>query len=79
MPKNERTHFSFDGKVAILYSDEIPINDCILIAQVLDDMTFDAIKKLSKSIIKISNGFSIDSALETVLKEEISHDQNQTR
>ena len=61
MSKQERLHFSEIGRIAMLYSDGLPIQDCLVLAQVLDCMSFDDIEKLSRTIMHISNGFFVDS------------------
>lgn len=75
MPKQERHHFSYNGRIAMLYSEGIPIRDCLIIAQVLNGMSFDDIEKLSRTIMHISNGFFPESALKASVNEKIGKNQ----
>ena len=75
MPKPKRTHFSYNGRIAMLYSIGIPMVYCLSIAKALDGMSFDDINKLSRVIRKISSGFFLESALKAAVNEKIGKNQ----
>lgn len=75
IPKNERTHFSFNMVVHLLYCGEFPIRDCLSLARIFDGMSFDDLERLSRVIMRISNGFFRESALIVAAKEKIAKSQ----
>lgn len=75
MPKPERTHFSYNGRIHMLYCEEFPMRFCLSLAQILDGMSFDDIARLSRVIMQISNGFFPESALKASVNEKIGKNQ----
>jgi len=71
--EDNRIHYSYNGKINLMYCEGIPIRNCLILAQVLEDMSFGDIEKLSRVIMRISNGFFDESKLKKTVKERVKN------
>jgi len=71
-----RLHFSYNIKVDMMYKEDINLDICLAIAKVLEPMTFDEIERLSRAIIRISNGYFAKSPLKAQIERRSRHGKN---
>jgi len=68
MQKQKRYHFSYNVRVNMLINEGFLTNDSLSIAKALDCISFDDLRKLSRVIMRISNGYFTEPNLNKTLK-----------
>jgi len=79
MRKQIRHFFNYATMIKMLSSVNISTGDRSTISDILSNVSFDDMEDLSRAIMKISNGYFLDSPLKLSIKKVINYGKNNRR